>query len=146
MNAARSPLLMMVVICLSFSSSATTCVMLKKFKVRQVCGQVQTVLCDVIPDATVQITKKGNPQTAERAQSDSAGNFRFGRLDEGEYSIQVEVRGFHSVAQEFEIRHPKAQTLDCRHPLVVLMQVAGGCSSVEKVRRKDIKTINAQTR
>jgi Carboxypeptidase regulatory-like domain len=120
----RSTLPAMLVICLSFSGSATTCIALKKFKVRQVCGQVQTVLGDVITDATVHVIKKGNPDTTARVESDNSGNFTFGRLDEGEYTIQVDVRGFHSASQEVEIRQPRRQTQECGHPLIARMQVA----------------------
>ena len=135
----------MLVIGLSFSCSATTCIALKKLKVRQVCGQVRTVTGDVIPDATIQVTKKGNPDSAPRAQSDSAGNFSFARLDVGDYVIQVDVRGFHSAAQELEVRRPRKQTESCGQPLLVLMQVAGGCSSIAKIRRREVKKTNAET-
>jgi hypothetical protein len=78
-------------------------------------------------------------------QSDHEGNFSFGRLDEGEYAIRVDVRGFHIASQEFEIRRPMKDVQSCSHPLLVLMQVADGCSSVAKARAKDVKKINAQT-
>ena len=141
----RSTLLALFVIGLSFSCAATTCIALKEFKVRQVCGQVQTVRGDVVPDATIQVTKKGNSETATRLESDKRGNFAFGQLDEGEYVIQVDVRGFHSVAQDFEIRRPIKRIHSCEHPLIALMQVAGGCSSVAKVRREKLRKTIAQT-
>ena len=135
----RATALAMLVIWLVCSCSATTCIELKKFKVRQVCGQVQTVVGDVIPDATIQVTKKGNPDSAVRAETDSAGNFSFARIDEGEYSIRVDVRGFHSVSQEFEIERAVKRVQGCSHPLVVLMEVADGCSSISKVGKKSLR-------
>jgi len=78
-------------------------------------------------------------------QGDHEGNFSFGRLNEGEYAIRVDVRGFHTASQEFEIRRPMKDVQSCSHLLLVLMQVADGCSSVAKVRAKDVKKINAQT-
>ena len=112
---------------------------LKKFKVRRVCGPIQAVQGDVLPDAMVQITMRGRPNTAVRVPSDDARNFKFGWLDQGEYQIQVDVRGFHSASQEFEIRHSEKETHQCGHPLGVLMQVADGCSSVAKAGRKYLK-------
>ncbi len=145
MRIPRSALQSMIFVCLSFSCSATTCIGLKKFNVRQVCGQVRTVTGDEIPDAIIQVTRNGDSGAAVRTQSDHAGNFSFSRLDGGEYTIRVDVRGFHTASQEFEIRRPMRKARSCSQPLLVRMQVADGCSSVAKVRGKDVKKINAQT-
>ena len=134
-----------ILICLPLFCSATTCIGLKKFKVRQVCGQVRTVTGDEIPDAIIQVTRNGDSSARARMQSDHEGNFSFGRLDGGEYVIRVDVGGFHTASQEFEIRRPIKHEQSCTHPLLVSMQVANGCSSVAKVRAKDVKKINAQT-
>jgi hypothetical protein len=100
---------------------------------------------DEVPDANIQIKKNGDSSAAARIQSDRDGNFSFGRLDEGEYAIQVDVRGFHTASQEFEIRRPMKDVQGCSHPILVSMQVADGCSSIAKVRAKDVKKINAKT-
>jgi carboxypeptidase family protein len=92
---------------LSVSSSATTCIALEKFKVRQVCGQVQAPLGDVIANATLRVITKGRPDNAVRTQTDNVGDFGFSHIDEGEYEIQVEADGFRPVGQEFEMRRPK---------------------------------------
>lgn len=136
--------LLATLVCQPFLCSATTCIALKKFKIRQVCGQIQTVMGDQVPDAMIQVVKNGDSSASSRMQSDPEGYFRFGRLDEGEYTIRVEVGGFHPASQEFEVRRPMKEMQSCSHPLLVLMQVAG-CSSVAKVRTKDLKKINAQT-
>lgn len=134
------------IVALSISARATTCIALKKFKVRQVCGRVQTGLGDVIPNAAIQVTKKGRPDTAVRMQTDGGGNFTFRRFDEGEYEIQVETYGFRSVSQEFELRRPMKEGRQCDRPILVTMQLAGGCSSVAKAQTKTIDSVNnAQT-
>jgi carboxypeptidase family protein len=125
-----------LVVGLSASCSATTCIALKKFKVRQVCGQVVTPAGDVIPDATVQVRKKGESM-ALSTHTDTDGNFKFDRIFEGEYEIEVDVPGFRSALQEFEVARPK-KAGRCVRPLVALMHVGGGCSSVAKTARKNI--------
>jgi hypothetical protein len=129
----------MVVIVLSLSSSATTCIQLKKFRVRQVCGQVQTVVGDVVPNASLRVQKPGTGDVIAQAQTDRKGNFLFDSLSAGSYEIVVDVAGFHIALQDFELTYPMKSVGRCEQPILALMRVADGCSSVAKVRLKEIK-------
>jgi hypothetical protein len=96
------------------SAMATTCIAGRSFKVRQVCGQVKDSTGVAIPDASVELTKKGESQAIFTEQSDS------------------------DVAQPLSVWRSKDDKT-CSRPISVVMKVAGQCGYVENAwKKKDL--------
>ena len=68
----------------SIPLDATTCVAGKSFKVPQLCGTVTDKDGAVIPDAKVQITRKGHSGQINDASSDKYGSFVITNVADGE--------------------------------------------------------------
>ncbi len=120
------------------SAMATTCIAGRSFKVRQVCGQVKDFTGVAIPDASVELTKKGESQAAFTEQSNSDGVFLFRHVPDGDYELRVKSRIFWDVGQPFSVRRSKDENI-CSRPIRVVMKVAGQCGYVENAwKKKDL--------
>jgi hypothetical protein len=120
------------------SAMATTCIAGRSFKVRQVCGQVKDFTGVAIPDASVELTKKGGSQAAFTEQNDSDGKFHFRHVPDGDYELRVKSKIFWDVAQPFSVRPSKHENI-CSRPIRVVMKVAGQCGYVENAwKKKDL--------
>jgi hypothetical protein len=120
---------------------ATTCIAGKSFKVRQVCGQVKDFGGAAIPDASVELTKKGESRAIFTEQSDSDGKFHFRHVPDGDYELRVKYKIFWDVAQPFSVRRSRDENT-CPHPIRVVMKVAGQCGYVENAWKKNASTEN----
>jgi hypothetical protein len=113
---------------------ATSCVYGKKFKVHQVCGRVEDKDGATIPNASISLNKPESSEVIRQISSDKEGNFQFDEMQSGEYELRVKYAGFWDAAQPFVVSHP-AKLKKCSEPIKVVMQLAGSCSSVEKLKR-----------
>ena len=118
------------------SAMATTCISGRSFKVHQVCGQVRDFAAAVIPDASVELTKKGESQAIFTEQSDSDGKFHFRHVPDGDYELRVKYKIFWDVAQPFSVRRSRDENT-CPHPIRIVMKVAGQCGYVENAWKKN---------
>jgi hypothetical protein len=121
-----------------YPCGATTCIALKKITINQVCGQVQDPVGSVIPGAKIKVVNQQPSATSLQVQSDKIGNFNFARLDEGDYTIYVEVEGFARASRQFRVQRSKSRRT-CKHPLIARMQPGGLCSAIVVAKSKDIK-------
>jgi hypothetical protein len=123
---------------LSTSLFATTCIVGKKLKVHQVCGQVVDKDGAVVAEAFVFLKSLGGAETVATISTDQEGNFQFSDLKSGEYELRVKLDGFWDASQPFILSSPR-RSQACKERLKVVMNLAGSCSYVEKFKH------NAQT-
>jgi hypothetical protein len=130
-------LMLIAIFLLPHSLRATTCIVGKKFKTRQVCGVVKDFGGAVIPDATVELQKPGVPQ-ALQVHTDTGRGFHFSTVADGEYVLRVKFSGFWDAAQPFVVERATKTEKNCTRPIRVVMKPAGQCSYVENAwKRKD---------
>jgi len=127
--------LAIVFLLLTDSSFATSCVWGKKFKVRQVCGQVKDAYGAEIPNATVQLTRKGQAEIVGQAQTSADGMFELESIASGDYEIRIKYGGFWDASQDFRVVRP-TRGEGCSQPIRVVMKPAGSCSYVENAWKK----------
>ncbi len=126
---------LIVFVLLTTSSFATSCVRGKKFKIRQVCGQVRDAYGAEIPDATVQLTRNGQAEIVAEDRTAADGRFALRGLASGDYEIRIKYAGFWDASQDFQLIRP-AKGTRCSHPIRVVMKPAGSCSYVENAWKK----------
>jgi hypothetical protein len=126
---------LIIFVLLTTSSFATSCVWGKKFKIRQVCGQVKDAYGAEIPDATVQLMRKGQAEIVAEAHTAADGMFALRGLESGDYEIRIKNAGFWDASQDFQLIRPAKGTV-CSHPIRVVMKPAGSCSYVENAWKK----------
>ena len=139
MKGTRRELTVVVVIfALTGASLATECVWGKQFKVRQVCGKVKDWQGAEVPNATVQLKRRGQSESFAEVRTASDGSFAVAEVPGGDYEIRVKLSGFWDASQGFRVDHPKKSTA-CSQPIRVVMKVAGQCSYVENAwKKKDL--------
>jgi len=121
---------LIVFVFLTSSLFATSCVWGKKFKIRQVCGQVKDAYGAEIPDATVQLKRKGQAEIVAESQTAANGTFVLRGIASGDYEIRIKYAGFWDASQDLQLTRP-AKGTGCSHPIHVVMKPAGSCSYVE---------------
>jgi hypothetical protein len=124
-----------ILVLLTGSSFATSCVWGKKFKIRQVCGQVRDAYGAEIPDATVQLSRQGQEEVVKEAQTAADGTFSLPNIASGNYVIRIKSAIFWDASQDFQLTRP-AKGARCSHPIRVVMKPAGSCSYVENAWKK----------
>ena len=126
---------LVAVVVVTTTSSATTCIAGKKFKIRQVCGQVRDGGGAEIPDAKVQVISQGQVRVVAEAQTTSDGTFALADIASGDYEIRITFPGFWDASRDFQLTR-RARGTGCSHPIRVVMKPAGSCSYVENAWTK----------
>jgi hypothetical protein len=122
---------------------ATTCLLGKKFKVRQVCGIVIDKHGVAVPDARIELIPAARPHEATKTGSDQHGRFTLPNIPDGECEIRVDARHFWGAFQLFTVSRSQ-QGQKCSQPIhVVMAPVSGpvaGCSYIQNAWKKsDLK-------
>jgi hypothetical protein len=119
--------------------NATDCIAEKTFKLRQVCGQVVGPSGEVVSDAKGRLSQKGKLEKAIEVGTGEKGYFLIPVSQSGEFELRVQLPIVQPAWQPIILSWP-TKNAKCVQPLKIVMQVAGRCSHVERVKHIDAAT------
>lgn len=101
----------------------------KGLNVTKLCGRVVDPMGAAIAKAEVTLDRGSGVEVVKRVQSDSSGGFTLGKLEDGEYQLNVRSPGFHALQIPIRIRNA-GPSKECEEPIYVRLGFSA-CSRAE---------------